>query len=199
MSRAARDVIGNRRLTSVTGLVLVLLLAVEGVTILRIHALLNVHVIVGSIIIAPVALKLLTTGYRFVRYYLGDASYVAAGPPPAVLRVLGPIVIVLTVALLGTGLLVLWQPGGPWLFLHKATFFAWFVVMTVHVLGHLRSAIVESRAELHGGRVAALRAGVLVAVLVVGVGVAAAVYPSAATWIGNSGSHNVDVRGSSDH
>ena len=46
----------------------------------------------------------------------------------------------LTIAVLGTGVALLWTPSS-WhdttLFLHKATFVVWFGAMTLHVLGHL--------------------------------------------------------------
>ena len=48
---------------------LLVLLAVEGVTILFLRPLLSVHIFVGMLLIPPVALKLGSTGYRFVRYY----------------------------------------------------------------------------------------------------------------------------------
>jgi hypothetical protein len=52
-----RGVEGNAWLTAVTGLVLVLLLAVEGVTILRIGQLLALHVFIGILLVGPVLLK----------------------------------------------------------------------------------------------------------------------------------------------
>ena len=53
-------------------------------------------------------------------------------------RALGPIVVVTTVALLGTGIGVILIDRRPaWLLLaHKASFVVWFGAMTVHVVGH---------------------------------------------------------------
>jgi accessory gene regulator protein AgrB len=65
---------GNERLTATTATVLLLLLAVEGFTILSVRQMLSVHIVVGLVLIPPVALKLASTGYRFARYYLGDAA-----------------------------------------------------------------------------------------------------------------------------
>jgi hypothetical protein len=55
------------------------------------------------------------------------------------LRLLGPVVLVTSVAVIGTGvMLALTGPGGrAWLFLHKASFVLWFGAMTVHVLAYV--------------------------------------------------------------
>jgi hypothetical protein len=95
---------GNAVLTSWTGLALLVLFAVEGVTLLALRQLITVHIVVGALLIPVVLLKTATTGYRIARYYLGDKAYRAAGPPPLVLRVVGPLVVVTGLALLGTGL-----------------------------------------------------------------------------------------------
>ena len=55
---------GNERLTATAGAILLVLLAVEGVTILSIGQLLSFHIVVGLLIIPPVLLKLASTGYR---------------------------------------------------------------------------------------------------------------------------------------
>jgi hypothetical protein len=131
---------GNARLTSSNAALLIALLAVEGATILSIHSLLSVHVFVGMLLLPPVALKIGTTLYRFVRYYQGAPPYRRRGPPQWVLRWLGPFVVVLSVVVLASGVgLVL--VGDPWrqtlLTVHKASFVLWFGAMTIHVLGHL--------------------------------------------------------------
>jgi hypothetical protein len=60
---------GNRRLTATTALVLLVLLAAEGATLLALRPLLSLHVFLGMLLIPPVALKLASIGYRFGRYY----------------------------------------------------------------------------------------------------------------------------------
>ena len=116
-----------------------MLLAVEGVTILRIHDLLTAHVFVGMVITAFVVTKLASVGYRFIRYYLGDRAYVRKGAPHAVLRIAGPILVLTTIAVIVTGIAGLAAGRSThWLIdLHKASFILWFVVTTVHVVGHL--------------------------------------------------------------
>ena len=74
---------GNTRLTASTGVILLALLAIEGVTLVALRPLLSVHVFVGMLLIPPIGLKLASTGYRFARYYTGSRAYVLAGPPRA--------------------------------------------------------------------------------------------------------------------
>ena len=182
---------GNTRLTAATGMVLLVLLAVEGVTILSVRQMLTLHVVVGALLLGPVLLKSGSTLYRFGRYYTGAEPYRRRGAPPRLLRVIGPLVILSTLALLGTGVaLVLTGPTGSGLLLtaHQASFWVWFGLMTVHVVGHVWEAAVVSWREVRAwgtGRVTRGRRWRLVAVglaLMVGVGAATALVPSAAPW-----------------
>lgn len=129
-------VAGNERLTAMTGFVLLVLFAAEGVTLLRIHQLLTMHFFVGMLLVGPVALKVAATGYRFVRYYARAVPYVRKGPPAPLMRLLGPLVMATSLAVLGTGVvLAVAGPGhDQWIFLHKASFVLWFGVMAIHVL-----------------------------------------------------------------
>ena len=131
---------GNERLTTQTGLLLILLLAVLGVTILRIGALLWLHLFLGLLLLGPVALKLASTGYRFVRYYTFDPRYRGKGPPPPYLRLLAPLVVLSTVVVCASGvILLLLGPSSrsSLLLVHKASFFVWLGATALHVLGHL--------------------------------------------------------------
>ena len=127
---------GNERLTGLTGMVLLVLFAAEGVTILAVRQMLTLHFFLGMLLIGPVLLKLCSTIYRFTRYYAGDADYRLQGPPALPLRVLGPFVILTSLAVIGTGIMLgLAGPGSSiWLLAHKAAFVLWFGVMTIHVL-----------------------------------------------------------------
>jgi hypothetical protein len=126
-------------LTGLAGAVLFLLLAAEGATIIGVRSRLSAHIFIGMLLVPIVGLKIASTVYRFARYYGGDAAYVAKGAPNPVLRVVGPFVVVLTVAVLATGIAL--GVAGPahheLLRLHKASFILWFGAMTLHVLGHL--------------------------------------------------------------
>jgi hypothetical protein len=133
---------GNERLTTITGFVLLLLFAVLGITILFIGRLLWLHLFLGIVLFGPVALKISSTAYRFVRYYTNAPAYRHKGPPHLFLRALGPMVLLTTVGVFLSGLLlVLVGPDAgsrPALgLLHKVTFILWLVAMAPHVLGHL--------------------------------------------------------------
>lgn len=131
---------GNERLTGIAAVVLLVLLFVEGVTIVFLRPLLSVHLFVGLLLIPPVLVKLASTGWRFARYYAGNPAYRRKGPPATVLRLLAPAVVVSTAGVFATGVwLLLAGPSSreTVLPLHKGSFIVWVAVTTVHVLAHL--------------------------------------------------------------
>jgi hypothetical protein len=140
---------GNELLTTLVGLLLVLLLAVIGVTILRKSQLISVHLFIGLLLIGPVLLKMASTGYRFVRYYTGDATYRSKGPPLLALRAIAPVVVLSTVLVFASGVVLLFEgPAhrGSWTLIHKASFIVWGVFTGLHVLGHLPAMPASLRA-----------------------------------------------------
>jgi hypothetical protein len=178
--------IGNNRLTSILGVILLIGLAVEGATIPSIHQLLSVHVFVGMLLLGPLALKLASTGYRFVRYYTGGVEYVRLGPPVPLMRFLvAPVLVLSTLTLFGSGVTLLIVPHrGAGLGLHKASFVVWFGAMTIHVLAYTARAARLTLADL-GGRVPGgnrLRLLVAVLAIVAGIAIAVATYPLAHPW-----------------
>jgi hypothetical protein len=187
----ARDgVEGNARLTATTGTLLTLLLLLEGFTILDVRGYITLHAAVGLILIGPVALKCASTIYRFARYYSGRADYVRKGPPHLVLRVIGPLVVLSTLAVVGTGVVLLADNGSSdtWITLHQASFIVWVALMAVHFLGHLQSAALDTARELRRQRDDPARPGKLLrwtavtVSLLVGVGLATAFTPSPSAW-----------------
>lgn len=108
---------------------------------LQVHRLLTLHVFVGMVLVPPVLLKLASTTYRFLGYYAGAPAYRRKGPPPVLLRLLGPLLAVLTATVLASGVALLFVGQGPRsgvLFVHTASFVLWFAAMTVHVVGQAR-------------------------------------------------------------
>jgi hypothetical protein len=130
---------GNARLTAATAVVLLVLLAAEGLTLLAIQQLLLPHVFLGFLLIPPVLLKLSTTSWRMLSYYRGRAEYVRRGPPAMLLRMLvAPLIVVSTISLFATGVaVVVVGHGGLVLGLHKASFIVWAGATSVHVLAHV--------------------------------------------------------------
>jgi hypothetical protein len=181
---------GNARLTGMTGALLLVLLAVEGVTILLLRPLLSVHIFVGMLLIPPVVLKLASTGWRFARYYTGAVRYRAKGPPQLLMRMLAPLVVAATAGLFATGvaLIVLGPHSGRGMVLglHKASFVVWLVVIGIHVLAYaarlprLLAADFRPREHTDGSL---LRRGALAAALVTSVTLAAATFPFAGPWL----------------
>lgn len=175
---------GNERLTAMTGTVLLILLVVECYTILRIGRLLTLHVFLGMLLLGPVVLKAGSVLYRFARYYTGNAPYRRKGPPALLLRVIGPILMLLTACVFGSGVMLAvtgpsFGPPTGWLEVHRISFIAWAFFIIIHVLAYVprlpRLLAAEGRAaEVLGGRgtrlvllIAALLAGLVIALLTV--------------------------------
>ncbi len=187
-ARVSTNVSGNARLTGTLGAVIFVLLFVEGVTIPRIHQLIVVHVVVGMLLVAFATAKVASTTYRFARYYRGQRDYVEKGPPPIILRLLGPVVTVLTVAVLATGIAAVLAKGSSFVvFAHKASFVLWFGAMTVHVLGHALETPALAFADWRRSQRAAApgasaRFGIVAAAVVVGVTLAIVSLSWAHAW-----------------
>jgi hypothetical protein len=133
--------VGNERLTALAGAALLVLIGVELVSVPSLHALLSVHVFVGVLMAAPLAVKLASTGYRFVRYYRGSPAYVRKGPPRPTLRVLAPLLVVATLTLLGSGIgLLVTGPSkpGPLIFVHGISTLLWLPLIAIHVFAYIR-------------------------------------------------------------
>lgn len=188
---------GNEQLTAVTGLILIVLLAPIGVTILFIGQLTWLHLFLGLLLIGPVGLKMASTGWRFLRYYTHTPVYVRRGPPVLWLRLLAPGVVVTTVAVLATGVVLLFvgpDHRDPWMLLHKAAFIAWIALTALHVLGHLLDLPAAVRADAlratgrRGGQAgAAGRAIAIAGAVVAGLVLAIVLIPDFAAWTAHSG------------
>src|SRR5438876_9691418 len=140
---------GNEILTSATAAVLTILLAAEGITIIRMGGLVSAHMFIGMLLIPPVLLKLSSTGYRFVRYYMGARIYREKGPPPPALRLLAPVFVATTVGVFVTGvwLLLLGHRSDQLLLLHKIMFIVWGVVFAIHFLAYAPRVVRSLRAD----------------------------------------------------
>ena len=183
---------GNEQLTTVTGVILIVLLAVIGFTIPQLSQYIWLHLFIGLLLIGPVLLKMASTGYRFARYYTRNAEYRSEGPPEIALRLIAPLVVISTIGVFATGIgLMIVGPTdrNPMLLLHKVTFIVWIVFTSLHILGHLPAV---GRALGVGGRGGARLTGAtpggagrwlaLTGALVGGAVLAIALIPQFATW-----------------
>jgi len=189
---------GNERLTAAVGLVLLVLLTAETLTTLSARSLLPVHLFLGLLLLPPVALKLASTGWRFVRYYAGDKLYRHEGPPRLLLRLLAPLLIASTLVLFGSGIaLAVVGHGGLWFDVHIVSFGVWGLLMIAHVLAYFTRTVRDGTADWHRtaepvvvgarGRRAALGGAVLAGVIF-----AVATYPSQENWVSHRGDRNRD-------
>ena len=176
---------GNARLTASVAAVIFVLLAAEGVTILRVGRLITPHVFIGMVLVPPVLLKMGSTFWKFARYYLGDPAYRTKGPPVWPLRLLGPVVVLLTLTVFISGIALLLGPfswRSSLLLIHKASFIVWLGVMGLHVLAHLvdtaslapRDWLRRTRRQTEG---AGARQWTIAASVAIGLVLAAAVVP----------------------
>jgi len=182
---------GNARLTASTAVVLFVLLAAEGVTILQVGPLLTPHVFIGMLLVPPILLKMGSTFWKFARYYLGDPAYRQKGPPLLPLRLLGPVVVVLTLIVFVSGIALLYGPfawRSSMLLAHKASFVLWLGAMGLHVLGHLvdtarlapRDWLRHTRRQVDG---AGARQWTIAASVAFGLVLAVVVVPRVGPWL----------------
>jgi hypothetical protein len=195
---------GNAVLTAWVGLVLLVGAAADLLTLFNVTGLLTWHVAIGALLIPPALVKTATTGWRIVRYYVGHVPYQEAGPPPLLLRLLGPLVVFSTLGLLGSGvLLVLLGPmaahsallnvagfRADWVTLHQGFFAVWVAATGLHVLGRLVPALrITTPAEGGHGAIpgAAARRLLLVAMTASMVVLGAVLVHVAGNWAGVTG------------
>jgi hypothetical protein len=205
---------GNERLTTLTGLLLIVLLAALGLTIIDLGGLLWLHLFLGLLLIGPVALKMASTGYRFVRYYTHNRRYRLKGPPPPALRLLAPAVVGLTVIVFLSGVVLLFIGPDSSLrskvfLIHKAGFIAWVAVAAIHVLGHLPevlrllrlSPVAESPSlsRIRGVPGGSGRWLSIATALVLGLVLAVVLIPQFGSWTGAAGAAVLNHHHHHDH
>jgi hypothetical protein len=190
---------GNARLTAWLGMLLLLGFVVELVSLVSLQQLIAVHLFVGALLVPMALVKTATTTWRMVRYYSRNDDYRHAGPPPLLLRLLGPLVVLTSLAVLGTGLALValgrdrtYEPivtaagfSVDALMLHKAAFVVWLVVTSVHTLARLVPAaqLMANRTGAPGSVPGRTGRGVaLVATMAISVVVGAVVLAAGGEW-----------------
>ena len=182
---------GNELLTSATAVVLIALLAAEGITILDLRSLLDEHMFIGLVLIPPVLLKLASIGYRFVGYYTGSRAYIAKGPPRLPLRVAAPLLVIATIALFTSGVLLLaaGHKSRSLLQIHQVSAIVWAAVFAVPFLAYIPRVVRSLATALRATRETAVPGAGARGVLVVsatggGVALALALLPVITGWHG---------------
>ncbi|MEO8897818.1 MAG: hypothetical protein ABI473_03815 [Candidatus Dormibacter sp.] len=133
----------NLRLTSYSGLVLLLLMALVYLTGAFFDPLRQVHFAIGFAIIPLLAVKLTSTGWRAANYYLRREPYRSDGPPQLIPRLLAPLLVVSAIIATLTGV-VLWVLGtqrGTWATLHTDSVVVLAFVLALHTLTYILRAV----------------------------------------------------------
>jgi len=199
---------GNARLTAWTGLILLIGYVAECFTLLSLHTMLNAHILIGAFLVPLVLLKTATTGWRIARYYLHAASYRIAGPPPMLLRVLGPLVVLTGLAVLGSGLALIPLGDGSFtplvtvagqridpLTIHKICFVLWLCVTGAHVLARaipaMQLTVARRRPHLPGSLA---RAAVVAVTMAASVATGVIVMDLPSDWSRGQGVQQFDDR-----
>jgi hypothetical protein len=168
----------------------------EALTTLSLRSVLPVHIFLGLLLLPPLALKLASTGWRFMRYYTNNKPYRHEGPPKLFLRLLAPLLVASTLSLFGSGVaLIIFRHGGGTLKnVHAVSFGIWGVVVSIHVLAYLARTLRigpedwRRRAEQVVAGTRSRRAALGVALLA-GVILALATYPAQQSWLSHRREH----------
>lgn len=185
-------VLGNERLTALSGAVLLVLLVVELVTVANLRVGVSLHIWLGVLLAGPLAVKLGSTGYRFLRYYTRAPTYVRKGPPRLPLRPLAPLLVATTLVVIGSGIgLVVTGPlhPGPLLLVHGMSTLVFLPLFAIHTLAYLRRVprLVaddwSNASDRNWQPARELRLGVTLGALLVGALAALLVLPIAAPWV----------------
>jgi phosphate/sulfate permease len=143
---------GNERLTAAIGLILLVGTAIElGTLVLGLQTFLSWHVFVGFVLLPPIALKLASTGWRFMRYYTRNEDYRVKGAPQTLMRLLAPLLVAFTVLLFGSGVAMGFAHGSALQLvrrIHGPAAFLWTVTVGVHVLMYIRRALRSTAADM---------------------------------------------------
>ncbi len=176
----------NARLTATTGIVLLILLALEVSTVvLGVRSHLALHITVGLLLVPPALLKFASVTWRLLSYYRGVSAYRERGTPAMWLRVLGPGLVVAMLLVLTSGIVLAVGPSqlhATALHVHNFGFYTGLLAVAAHLYGHLAEAVrvaarglarrsphVPSSARVAGGAVvASLLLGAVLAVILAG-------------------------------
>jgi|SRR5579884_2495107 hypothetical protein len=125
----------NRRVTALTGLLVLPLAALVLLTGLLFGSLWHVHYFLAFLLLPLVLLKVGSTTYRMVRYYLRSGLYRFIRPPYPLARVTSPLLVVSVVLLFVSGI-AMWATHSrrdPWGWLHTDAAIAFSCLVALHL------------------------------------------------------------------
>jgi hypothetical protein len=141
----------NRRLTALTGAVILPLAALVLLTGLFFGSLWHVHFFLGFLLLPVALLKLSSTTYRMVRYYLRLGLYRQIRPPYPVARLTSPLLALSVVALFVSGI-VMWlihAQRDPWGWVHTDAAIVFSTIVVLHLGLYLPEAVRTAGDDLH--------------------------------------------------
>jgi hypothetical protein len=137
--RSQKKVDRNERMTAIAGAVLFVFIIVELFVTANLHALLTEHIFVGILLCGPLIVKMLSTGYRFIRYYAKTPVFVKKGPPNIILRLLAPFFVIITILVFVSGFgLVYTGDKGLFIKIHAVSVTLWIPLLAVHIYAYIR-------------------------------------------------------------
>jgi len=161
-------VAGNRRLTASTGTLLHSLLWIQIASALFFafetfnivlpsgpwHTVIRpIHFFVGFLLAPLIVIKIGSTNYKFLLYYLRSRRYKEAGPPQLLARVLAPVLVGSVIVLFVSG----WEMwsftnawGVVWIPVHVISAIIFTVALIAHIVLHAREAHREAAKDLSG-------------------------------------------------
>jgi hypothetical protein len=144
------QVVGNLILTSHAGLIILFALVLLYLSGLAFTPLRPVHFALGFALIPILMVKIASTAWRAIGYYLHRSAYRAAGAPWVLPRILAVPLVVAAMLATASGV-VLWAQGtdhGAWATVHTDSVIALGIVVVVHLATYLRKALRASGASL---------------------------------------------------
>jgi hypothetical protein len=201
--RIRRGRADNARLVALTGFAILVLLPVPYGTALFLDVLWRVHYFSGLMLIPLLAVKLTGTGWRAVRYYIGDGAYRLDGPPHPMPRLTAPILVASAGVLFASGIVMMLGADrfGPWSTIHNGSAIIFTGALGLHLLAHLwdtpGDVVADVAPRLVVARVetvprARRRVAITVVAFVAGLTIAAIAMPSAQWTAPRPGSHHHD-------
>jgi len=144
--------VANSRLTAILDLTLLILFALQVVTVLAgVRSVLTWHVVLGLILLPPVGLKLTSVTWRMVSYHRGRDGFRRHHPTAAGAAGSGPV-----------PRQAHRDPAGQWhyparrvpgwaqspaLLVHQVSFYAWLAAAVVHIVPHSLQAVHLARRD----------------------------------------------------